>query len=217
MRYRVLSAMAVMCLLVGGCQLGAIVGKPTSYEKKVPAEFGISRSTQGRVAVLVQGAPGEALRRNIVEATLLELEKNAGVRKSRLVPAAEMERLRQNEEKYLAMTSSQIGAAVGAETVLVVKIANYGLYPLPIGGYHDCSMTASAMLVDVKSGTIMWPADGIGREVSLMLEAERGDSAGIGEKLAMLAAHGVVRYLYDCPKAYFRVAGEKRGSEWDSY
>jgi hypothetical protein len=217
MRCVITMAMVVAAVAVGGCGLGTLMSEATPYEKAIPAEFNIARDTQGTVAVLVQGGPGNDLRRQFTDAILLELEKKAGVKKARLVASAEVDNLRKDEDKFLAMTTAQVGAAVGAEAVLVVKIVNYGLYPLPMGGYHDCTMVASATLVDVRSRTILWPQNGMGSEVSLALEAEYGDAKVVTARSVSLGAHGVVRHLYDCPKAYFRIPGEKRGNEWDNY
>ena len=203
-----------LAVSAGGCFLAA----PTSLEQKVPAEFRVARELPGRLAVIVQGGPDNQTRRRFSDILLRELELKAGLRKNRLVPAGQIDALRrQDEQAYRGMTHSQIGAAVGADAVLVVRIMNYGLYPLPLGSYHDCSITASAMLVDVPSGTILWPQDGMGRQVQLTLEAQRGDAETAGARMLARAAHGVVRYLYDCPKGYFRISGERRGNVWDEY
>jgi hypothetical protein len=71
--------------------------------------------------------------------------------------------------------------------------------------------------VDVRSGRILWPQTGLSRDVPLEFDAEHGDSATVTATLLVHAAHGTVRYLYDCPKAYFHMVGEKRESEMDSY
>ncbi|HSV27380.1 MAG TPA: hypothetical protein VLH60_05755 [Sedimentisphaerales bacterium] len=206
--------MGVLAVSASGCFLAS----PTSFEQNVPAEFKVARALPGRLAVIVQGGPDNQTRQRFSDILLRELESKAGMRKNRLVPTSQIDALRrQDEHAYLGMTSSQIGAAVGVDTVLVVRIMNYSLYPLPLDSYYDCSITVSAMLVDVPSGTIVWPQDGVSRQVQLVLETQRGDAATVGARMLALAAHGVVRYLYDCPKRNFRVRGEKRGNVWDEY
>jgi hypothetical protein len=201
----------------GGCGMAAVLGSPTSYELKVPAGFNLSRDTEGKIAVLAQGGPNIALRQQVEDIVLLKLHEKAEIKKDRLVARSEIDKLRLDQEKYLAMTPAQLGEAAGAGTVLVVKIVKYELYPMPLGRYYDCAMSVSAVLVDTRTGTILWPADGMPRSVSFAAEGERGEAQAVTTRLVMKIAHGVTRYLYDCPKAYFRMPGESSGNELEEF
>jgi hypothetical protein len=207
-----------VAVMVCGCgpRLIPVLSTPTRYEEKIPAQYDIAARAQGKIAVLVQGAPSPGIRLILTDAILLELEKKTSVKKSNLVPGSAMADLRKDEQRYLSMSQAQIGEAVGAGTVLVVKIVNYGLYPLPTGGYYDATIKVSATLIDVKTGVLLWPVDGPGREVSLAYDAERGTPDSVSAKILTYTAHGVARFLYDCPKAYFRTPGEQRTTEWDN-
>jgi hypothetical protein len=216
MRYLIWLAV-LAAAVAGGCGLIPALATPTSYEQKIPAEFNLAKGTEGKVAVLAQGGPDIALRREVEDVVLLELKEKVGVKKDRLVARSEIDKLRLDQEKYLAMTPAQLGAAAGAGSVLVVKIVKYELYPMPLGRYYDCSMSVSAMLVDVATGIILWPADGMPRSVSFASEGVRGDAKDVTTKLVRLMAHGVTRYLYDCPKAYFRMPGESRGNGMEDF
>jgi hypothetical protein len=213
MKYTMIVVLGVLAM-VSGCGLPAALSNPTPYEQKVPAEYDIAKAAQGRVAVLVQGGTASS-RQLLTEALLRELQKDTDLRAKDLVPASTMEALRKDESRYLAMSQAQVGEAVGAGTVLVVKIVNYGLYPLALGSYYDGSIKVSATLMDVKTGLLLWPQNGLGREVSMNFEGEHGSTEAVTAKLVAAAAHGVVRYLYDCPKAYYHAEGELRTSEWE--
>jgi hypothetical protein len=215
MRYLVLM-MVCVAAGVSGCGLAPVLSTPTPYEASIPAEFNIAKDAQGKIAVVVQGGDIESTRQALTDVILLELEKNADVKKARLVPRSAIDAIKKDEEKYLAMTKVQVGAVAGAETVLVVKIVNYGLYPVPMGGYYDGSIKASASLVDVRTATLLWPRDGIGHEVSISFDAERGGADVMRAKLLTSAGHAIVRYLYDCSQAGFRTPGEHRSSEWEN-
>lgn len=216
MRYLIWLAV-LAAVSAGGCGVAPLLGTPTSYEQKTPAEFNLAKDTVGKIAVLAQGGPNIALRRELEDAVLLKLQEKVELKKDRLVARSEIDKLRLDQEKYLAMTPAQIGAAAGAGTILVVKIVKYELYPLPLGRYYDCAMGVSVVLVDVGTGTILWPQDGMPRSVSLASEGERGEANEVTTKLVRLMAHGVTRYLYDCPKAYFRLPGESRGNELEDF
>lgn len=215
MRYFCLAALSLLVFATGcGPRLIPVLATPTPYEQKIPAQCDIAKVRQGKVAVLVQGAPAPEVRQILTTAILGELNDKTDLKKSDLVPASAMDDVRKDEQKYLVMSQKQIGEAVGAGTLVAVKIVNYGLYPLPMGGYYDVSVKVSVTVIDVKTGVLVWPLDGAGREVSLAYEAERGTPESVNVKILTYAAHGVTRYLYDCPKAYFRTPGETRMSEF---
>jgi hypothetical protein len=201
----------------GGCGIVPLLGTPTAYEQKIPAEFNIAKNTEYKIAVLVQGGPNIALRREVEDAILLDLQEKVELKKDRLVARSEIDKLRLDNDKYQAMTPSQVGTAAGAGGVLVVKIVKYELYPMPLGRDYDCGMSVSASLVDAATERILWPEDGMARSVSLESEGERGGAVEITAKLVLAMAHGVTRYLYDCPKAYFRMPGEKRENELEDF
>ncbi len=217
MKYVLLAGMG-LAVMVSGCgpKLLPILSTPTPYEQKIPAQYDIGKYNQGKLAVLVQGAPAPQVRQILTEAILYELVEKTSLRKSDVIPGSVMNDLRKDEAKYLAMSQKQIGEAVGASTVLVVKIVNYGLYPLPTGGYYAASIRVSGTVSDARTGVLQWPLDGPGREVTLNYDAERGTADSVMAKILTYTAHGVVRYLYDCPKAYWHTPGEQKTTEWDN-
>jgi hypothetical protein len=211
---KLLVVLSLSAVMSSGCaRVLPVLATPTPYEDKVPAQFDIGKRAQGKVAVLVQGAPSPEVRIMLTEAILRELNDKTSLKKSDLVPASAISEIRKDEQRYLSMSQGQIGGAVGAGTVLAVKIVNYGLYPVPLGGYYDASIKVSATLIDVKTDVLLWPLDGGGREISLTFDAERGTADAVTAKILVFTAHGIARYLYDCPKAYWHTSGEERSGE----
>jgi hypothetical protein len=210
------SYLTLILCLVSGCGMVPVMTTPTRYEDKIPAQFDIAKNAQGKVAVLVQGAPTRDVRMLLTDAILNELKEKTDLKKVDLIPAEAIDNLRKDETRYLAMDQGQIGGAVGAGTVLAVKIVNYGLYPAPMGSYYDASVKVSASIIDVRTAIQLWPRDSAGREVSLTFDAEAGSAEAVSVKVLVSAAHGIARYLYDCPKAYWNTPGEPRSLEWDN-
>lgn len=202
--------------LISGCGGIASIGTETASEKEVPAEFKIGQ-TEGKILVLaIQSAWIKSpvdLRAELTRSFNQAFELSAGLKKERLIPYADIVKVRmelaENERNDAFKTASKLGAAY----VLTVEVIDFELSTFAERDFFNGTIQTKSCLYNI-SGEKLWPEDD-GRVLALGFEAEKGTMQTAVAKLSDATAHCVTRYFYNCKQERFRIAEEHR--ELDYY
>ncbi len=218
-------AFAAATLLINGCGASTgiigILGSPGRREKRVPAEFPLAGDTERRILVIVE-QPGwlgtrENLRFYITNAVNAALRKKIDISSELIIEYSELSEFRAARSDISSLLPEQMGAALGADVVLLIALEACQLEQLADSPYHKGFLQARAALLDVETGEKLWPKDQYGRIVRVGFEAEhRGRQAAV-KRLAGALAYCVTRYFYDCPVAKFRIAEDLSGAGWQDW
>ena len=211
---------AVLTSLIchGGCGAVAVVGTPTSHEKKVPAEYDLAGHRHSRILVLVDqplwlGA-GVNLRLYLTEAINKDLVKKVGIRSRSLVAYRRLSEFRSNRPDFSLLPPAEVGAALGADIVLLVMIEDCQLRKIADTGYHKGFLAARAALIDAATGKKIWPEFTESKTIKVGFEIGQRSPELAVKRLVRACAHSIVRYLYDCPKDKFKIFDDKSDIGW---
>ncbi|MGA2679833.1 MAG: hypothetical protein ABSF37_11130 [Sedimentisphaerales bacterium] len=212
-----------LVLFYAGCDAVGLVGvisTPTSSEAGASAEYDLSKNKNQKILVFVdqptylRDYPN--LRFYITDTTtkILQDKDRARISPSLFIDYQALADLRVNEPKFSAFSPSQIGEKLGADLVLVITVTDCKVRDIPEGGYVSGSLDAYAALYMVSSGEKLWPTTEHSRLVQVGFESERRGRDAAVVRLAAAASRCVTRYLYNCPKAGFKVSDERTASGW---
>jgi hypothetical protein len=210
-----------MVLFCAGCapQIIGVLGTPTSSEQaEGSAEFDLSKNKDQKILILVdQPASFSAyanLRFYLTDMIAKTLQEKAEMKPSQIIDYKLLADLRASTPDFYTLSSIEVARKLGADIVLAVTIVDCKIYDIPEGGYVAGSLDAQAVLYSVSSGEKLWPTAEQSKLVGVGFESERrGRDAGV-VRLAAAAAHCVTRYLYNCPKASFKISDERTASGW---
>jgi hypothetical protein len=208
-------------LFDSGCGLISLLGTPTRHEKKVRAEYDLTRNRGQRMLVLVNQPSwldAQANLRYYVTTKMNEqLSKKTKIKPGNLVPYSEVSEFRSNRGDYAFLSPPAVGAALKADTVLFVTINSYELNNLDAMGYFKGFLSGECALYDVPTGKKLWPGSTGSKSVKVGFDIEsRGREAAV-DRLAGSLAYCTVRYFYDCPEAQFKIADDKSNIGWESW
>ncbi len=212
----------MMFLFVTGCKYGGFVsllGTESYYEQKIPAEFDLSKQIDKKILVLVDQPAWldsqanlryyltKTIRQNIMVKTKLTPEN--------LISYDKLVEFRSSEPNFSSMSPVEIGKAMDANMVLLVLIENYDLNTIPESNYLMGNLDTRVILYDVQSGEKLWPKEEVSRSIRVGFDYEVGGMEKAISRLAVDSAFCTTRYLYDCPKAQFRIADDRTRIDWD--
>ncbi len=211
---------AVLTSLIchGGCGAVAVVGTPTSHEKKVPAEYDLAGHKHRRILVLVEQTLWVGvevnLRLYLTEAVNKDLVKKVGIRSRSLVAYRRLSDFRSNRPDFSLLPPAEVGAALGADVVLLVMVENFQLQEIADTGYHKGFLGARAALIDAATGKKIWPEFTGSKTIKVGFEIGQRSPELAVKRLVKACAHSIVRYLYDCPKDKFKIFDDKSDIGW---
>ena len=208
-------------LFCAGCspQIIGVLGTPTSSEQaEGSAEFDLSENKDQKILIFVDQpsylGSYASLRYFLTDMIAKTLQEKAKMKPSLFIDYKLLADLRANTPDFYALSPTEVGRKLGADTVLVVTIVDCKINDISEGGYVAGSLDAQAVLYSVSSGEKLWPTAEPSKQVGVGFESERrGRDAGV-VRLAAAAAHCVTRYLYDCSKASFKISDERTASGW---
>jgi len=207
-----------------GCKLGAVVGlmgSPTNYEKKVPAEYDLTQRKKQKILVLVdQPAYLNAqvnLRYYLTKAMSKNLTDRVRISPEYLVSYSELSEFRSNQPNFSLLLPTEVGKALGADMVLLVVIEDYQLQKLPEEGYYKGFLGVQSILFDVATGEKLWPLSEEGKSIKVGFEVESGGQETAVYRLVSACAYCNVRYLYNCPKKEFKIADDRNVAGWKDW
>ncbi len=207
-----------------GCKyapLASLLGTESYYEEKIPAEFDLSKHIDKKILVLVDQPAWldsqvnlryyltKTLRQNIMIKTKLTPEN--------LISYDKLVEFRSSEPNFSSMSAVEIGKAMDANMVLLVLIENYALDEIPQSNYLMGNLDSRAVLYDTQTGEKLWPIEEVSKIIQVGFEYETGGLEKAISRLAVTSAFCTTRYLYDCPKAQFRIADDKTRIDWEGW
>lgn len=213
-----IESLIVFLILAGlffssGCGIVGLVGTPSQYERKIPAEYDLKKQKGKKILVLVE-QPGwfsgkTDLRYYLTGAVRDSLISNVKVKSKYVLTYKELSEFRSNKSDFSSLSSEEVGEALGADIVLLVIIKNFQLNEVAGSGYYNGSLNAQAAIYEVGGGKV-WE----GRNVEVGFDTgERGQEEAI-ERLVNACAFCITRYLYNCPEYKFRIFDEGKKTGW---
>jgi hypothetical protein len=209
-------------LFYAGCapQILAVLGTPTSSEQvEGSAEYDLSKNKTQKILVLVdQPASLSAyanLRFYLTDTIDKMLQEKAKMRPAQIIDYKLLADLRANTPDFYTLLPTQIGLELDADLVLVVTIVDCKISGMSESGYVSGSLDAQASLYNVSSGEKLWPTTEQSKLIGVGFESERRGWDAAMVRLSVAAAHCVTRYLYNCPKAGFKISDERSASGWE--
>ncbi len=218
---------AVACLFVStlllqtGCHPGiiAVLGTPTRAEAKNPAEYNLTAEKGKKILILVDQPSSLNAQTNmrflLTDTTANMLKQLAKVPPEALIDYDKLADFRANTPDFSLLALEKIGAALGADLVLLITVNDFTVSDVSKSGYANGSMIVAAELISTATGQRLWPQVEQARIVRVGFESERLGPDAAAVRLAVAAAHCVTRYLYNCPQNQFKISDEITGSGWE--
>lgn len=207
--------------LCSGCGIVSVMGTPSQYEKKIPAEFNLARHKGRKILVLVNQPRGLEpqinLRYYLTEAINKTLVKKVKVRPKYLVAYNELAEFRSNQPDFSSLSPAKIGKALGADLVLFVMLEDCQLNEIAETDYYKGFLSTQTLLIDTAAGEKLWPKAADSKTVRVGFEAEKGGREAAVRRLASACAYCTARYLYNCPKTKFNLPDDRSGIAWESW
>jgi hypothetical protein len=211
-------AVLISLICHGGCGMVAVVGTPTSHEKKVPAEYDLAGHKHRRILVFVEqpfwaGAEVD-LRLYLTEAISKHLAGKVRIPSRNLVAYRQLFDFRSKQTDFSLLPPAKIGAALGADVVLLVMVEDFQLQEVADTGYHKGFLAAQTALIDTATGKKMWPQFVDSKTIKVGFEIGQRSQKFAVVRLVEACAHCIARYLYDCPKDKFKIFDDKSDIGW---
>ena len=207
-----------------GCKFGGIVsilGTPTPYENKIPAEYDLTERAKQKIVVLVhQPAYLNAqanLRYYLTDAINKELSKKIKISSKYLVSYEELAEFRSNRDDFSLLSPVEVGSALNADMVLLVVIEDYQLEEVDEVVFQNAFLACQTVLFDVATTEKLWPGAAEGKSIRVGFEVGSRDKELAVVRLSSGCAFCTVRYLYNCPKGKFRIADDRSTAGWEDW
>ena len=204
----------------GGCGFVGLVGSESTYEKKIPAEYNLTKQRDKKILVLVEQPSWLSTQANLryylteaIRASLTAKSK-AGIPAKHIISYKELSNFRSNRSDFSMLSSAEVGRSLGADIVLLVMIEGYQLDEVGGSDYYGGVLKVQAALFDTASGEKVWPEYADSKGVKVNFEAEHGRETA-DRRLASSCAHCVTRYFYSCPRNTFKVFDEGSHTGWE--
>ena len=205
----------------GGCGTVAVLGTPTSHEKKVPAEYNLAGHRRSRILVLVEQPLWVGVEVNLrfylTEAINKNLAAKVKIPSRNLVTYRELSEFRANQPNFSLLPPAEVGTALGANMVLLVVVEDCQLHEISETRYYKGALSARTILLDAATGETLWPKSEKSKSIRVGFEVGGRSRASAVKRLVKACAYCIVRYLYDCPKDKFKIFDDNSDINWDSW
>jgi len=209
----------VAIFFYNGCAAVGVMGTPSQYEKKIPAEYDLAKQKGQKILVLVEqsgwlGAEAN-LRYYLTEAMRESLTAKVKVKPKYILSYDELSEFRSNKGDFSSLSPAAAGKALGADIVLLVTIQNYQLNEMAETGYYSGFLGAQAALFETATGGKLWPESAESKSIRVGFEVgEKGQEAAV-DRLVSACAYCTTRYFYNCPKYKFKIFDEIKDVGWE--
>jgi hypothetical protein len=207
--------------LQSGCGVVGILGTPGRGERKITAEYDLTKRKDQKILVLVnQPVWGNAqvnLRVRITKAISKNLVEKVKIKPKYVVDYNELSEFRSNRSDFSLLSPTEVGKALDADLVLLVVVEDYQLGELPEAGYYRAIMSVRAVLLDVATGEKLWPKTEKSKNIQVGFEVEQRGKEIAAKRLIAACAHCIVRHLYNCPKNKFKIFDDRSNIGWKSW
>ena len=210
---------AVFC---GGCNIMGFIAAPSAHERKIPAEYDLRQRQDEKILVFVdEGRGGNTsldFRMDLSKGLMVFLEKKVRIPKENLIGFDEIAALRKSRPDFSILLPAQIGRQLGADLVLYLQIVDYGLYGKSQERYYNGNLISRSVLVESKTGKILWPVDGKVRYIRTRVELDV-ERANVNARLVKATSHITTRNFYALPWSKYDCSDEpsEHKTEWLSY
>jgi len=209
-------------LFYSGCGIVGLMGTPSQYEKKIPAEYDLTKQKDQKILVLVE-QPGwlstqTNLRYYLTKAISEKLMAKAKVKVpgEYIISYNELSEFRSNKGDFSLLSPVAVGRALGADIVLLVMIEDYQLNEVAETGYYSGFLGAQTVLFETATGGKLWPESAKGKSIRVGFEAEQEQEAAV-DRLVDACTHCTTRYFYNCPKDKFKVFDDRSNVGWEEW
>lgn len=212
---------SIAAMLFAGCGLVSLMGTPSRYEKKIPAEYDISAHAGQKILVLVEQPSWlnahVNMRYYLTKAFIRNLTKNTKLHPENFVTYQQLTEYRASRTDLTSLSPRVFARALKAELILYVVIETFEMnQPIETAPY-SADLRIKAILLETDSGKKLWPAHQPGKTVNVGFDLGPKNFEIATTKLAASAAHCTVRYLYNCKKAYFKIADDRSYLGWENW
>ncbi|MGA1980543.1 MAG: hypothetical protein ABSG99_08310 [Sedimentisphaerales bacterium] len=203
-----------------GCGMVGLLGTPSPYEKKIPAEYNLA-GQKGRKVLLFVEQPGwlstqANLRYYLTEAIRENLIAKVKVRPEYIISYKELSAFRSNKSDFSSLSPAAVGKALGADIVLLVVIEEYQLSEVAESDYYSGILRVQAALFETANGEKVWPEYAESKSIKVSFEAEHGQETA-DKRLASACAHCITRYFYNCTEDKFKTFDEGGNTGWEEW
>ena len=215
----VCAMLPVLCIQAG-CSpyMISVLGTPTSAERKVPAEYDITQPEDQNILVLVDQPAYLNIQANMRYLLTDSVEKMLQMRlkilPEFLIKYDTLADFRSQTPNFSLLSPEQIGSKLGADLVLLIVIDDCRIEDIAQTGYYTGQLDVEAQLIRVSTGEKLWPTVERSKKIKVSFESERGSPEVAAVRLAVDAAHCVMRYLYNAPKNQFDISDEMKDVGW---
>jgi hypothetical protein len=208
-------------LFHSGCGIVGVAGTPGSHEKKIPAEYDLTKHRDRKILVLVNQPiwlnAKVNLRYYLTDAINKNLARKVKIPSGNLVAYNELSEFRSNQPNFSLFPPPKAGRALDADVVLLVIIDDYQLHKIAETDYYKGSLNTQTILLDTATGEKLWPKSVKSKSIKVGFEVEeRGRELAV-KRLVRACAYCTVRYLYNCPKDKFKIFDDKSDVGWESW
>jgi len=202
-----------------GCGIVGLLGTPSQYEKKIPAEYDLTKQKDQKILVLVE-QPGwlstqTNLRYYLTKAIGENLIAKVKIPPEYIISYDELSEFRSNKDDFSLLSPVAVGKALGADIVLLVMIEDYQLNEVAETGYYNGFLGTQSVLFETATGGKLWPESAEGKSIKVGFEVgEKGREAAVS-RLVTACAYCTTRYFYNCPKYKFKIFDERREPGWE--
>ncbi|HUW18541.1 MAG TPA: hypothetical protein VMW16_04500 [Sedimentisphaerales bacterium] len=200
-------------LSCSSCGVAGLVASPTRHERKIKAEYDLAGHKSEKMLVLVdQPAWLNAqvnLRYHLTNRIAEGLAVKFKMPSESLISYDRLSEFRSNRPDFAMLSPAEIGAALNAASVLLVRINYYSLVEMADSGYFKGLLSAECALFDAATGKKLWPEYGESKSVTVGFEVESRGQAAAVERLAGALTHCIIRYFYDCPEDKFKISEDR--------
>lgn len=218
---KVLSSIILLaCVFLSGCVLAAKLGTPGKDEQIVPAEFKFDSYKEGKIAIVVRSGAADQQSQTIslyvdfAVRNMLIVNNKKTLKEKNFVPYKDYAKLKTDLVVIEGYSAVEIAKMLNADAVLEIEMSDCRIEVLSGTAYYEGTLSLSAMLYDVKSGSVLWPQDGFGKQVSVSFDLDTTGRDGAMKRLAKTGGHCIARYLYDCPMSKFKIPEETAAVQW---
>ncbi|MBN2457393.1 MAG: hypothetical protein JXB29_12800 [Sedimentisphaerales bacterium] len=217
---------AIVLLLIAavcpaGCGVVSLLGNPTSFEKKVAAEFNLISRKKQKLLVLVDQQLWTStqvdMRYDLTEALDEILASKVKFPAERLVSYSELTKMRSEKRDFSQLLPVEQAKALSVDLILLVDVEQCYISCIAETGCCGGYLFARAALYDTAWDDRLWPETAEYRDVTIGFDIEPDGPDAAVKRLAKGAAHCISRYFYDCPKAGFKISDDKSGEGWQNW
>jgi hypothetical protein len=204
----------------GGCGIVGLMGTPTRYEEKIPAEYDLAAQKGKKVLVLVErpGGPLDAqanLRFYLTKTISENLIAKAKIPPEYIISYKELSEFRSGRSDFSLLSATAVGKALGADIVLLVMVEDYQLSEIAeMTNYYNGLLKVQIAIIETAGGGQVWPGTEMGKSIQVGFEMEKDRETAV-YRLVSACAHCTTRYFYNCPRYKFKIADEGSRAGWE--